>query len=95
MATTALKVGPKYQVTIPKDVRDALGIKVGDLVEATVDRRGALIRPVEVVPKNVDIRKRLEAAEADVKAGRTLGPFKTASAAMRALKQKARARTSR
>ena len=93
MATTALKVGPKYQVTIPKDVRDALGIKVGDLVEATVDRRGALIRPVEVVPKKV--RRRLEAAEADVKAGRTLGPFKTASAAMRALKQKARARTSR
>jgi len=95
MATAALKVGPKFQVTIPKDVRDALGIKVGDLVEATVDRRGALIRPVEVVRKKVDLKKRLEAAEADVKAGRTLGPFKTASAAMRALKQKARARTSR
>ena len=95
MATTALKVGPKYQVTIPKDVRDALGIKVGDLVEATIDRRGALIRPLEVVRKKVAIRKRIEAAEADVKAGRTLGPFKTARAAMQALKHKVRARTSR
>ncbi len=95
MATTALKVGPKFQVTIPKDVRDALGIKVGDLVEATVDHRGAVFRPVEVVRKKVDIKKRLEAAEADVKAGRTLGPFKTATAALRALKQTARARTSR
>ncbi len=92
MATIALKVGPKYQVTIPKDVRDALGIKVGDLVEATVDRRGALIRPIEVVRKKVDVKQRLAAAERAVKEGRVLGPFKTANAAMRAIKRYGRAR---
>ena len=31
MATAATKVGPKFQVTIPKNVRDAVGLKVGDL----------------------------------------------------------------
>lgn len=92
MATTAQKLGPKYQVTIPKPVRDALGLKVGDLVETTISRAGAVIRPVVLVPKKVDLAKRFEAAERAVKEGRVLGPFKTASAAMRALKQRARAR---
>jgi len=90
MATTALKVGPKYQVTIPKDVREALGIKVGDLVEAILDRRGAVIRPVEIVPKKVNLKKQLEESEAAVKEGRVLGPFKTAGAAMKAVKAYAR-----
>jgi AbrB family looped-hinge helix DNA binding protein len=91
MATTALKVGPKYQVTIPKDVREALGIKVGDLVEATVDRRGAaIIRPVELIRKKVDLKRQLKESEAAVKAGRVLGPFKTAGAAMKAVRAYAR-----
>ena len=93
MATTAQKVGPKFQVTIPKKVRDALGIKAGDLVETSLTREGAaLIRPVVLVHRKVDLDKRFEAAEADVKAGRTVGPFKTARAAMSALNKRAHAR---
>lgn len=92
MATTAQKVGPKFQVTIPKQVRDALGIKAGDLVETSLGREGAVIRPVDLVPRKVDLKKRFEAAERAVKEGRVLGPFKTASAAMSALNQRARAR---
>lgn len=93
MATTAQKVGPKFQVTIPKKVRDALGIKAGDLVETSLTREGAaLIRPVVLVHRKVDLDKRFEAAEADVKAGRTVGPFKTARAAMNALNKRVHAR---
>lgn len=93
MATTAQKVGPKFQVTIPKKVRDALGIKAGDLVETSLTREGAaLIRPVVLVHRKVDLGKRFEAAEADVKAGRTVGPFKTARAAMNALNKRVQAR---
>ena len=93
MATTAQKVGPKFQVTIPKKVRDALGIKAGDLVETSLTREGAaLIRPVVLVHRKVDLDKRFEAAEADVKAGRTLGPFKTARSAMNALNKRVHAR---
>jgi AbrB family looped-hinge helix DNA binding protein len=88
------KVGPKYQVVIPKEAREAIGIRAGDLVEATVTKEGIVLRPKEVVDKRLDakIRKRLEAAEAAAKEGRVLGPFSTAGTAMRALKQRARAR---
>ena len=32
MVTAVTKVGPKFQVTIPKNVREAVGLKVGELV---------------------------------------------------------------
>ena len=91
MANTAQKLGPKYQVTIPKTVREALGLRVGDLVETMLTREGAVIRPVVLVPKKVDLDAQLKAAEAAVRAGRVLGPFKTAGAAMKAVKAYARA----
>ena len=83
MASTAQKVGPKFQVTIPKKVREALGIKAGDLVETSLGRDGAVIRPVQLVPRTVDIEKELEAAMAEVKAGRVSKPFKSARALVR------------
>jgi AbrB family looped-hinge helix DNA binding protein len=46
------KIGPKYQVTIPKAARDAAGLNVGDLVEATVTKDGVLLRPRVVVDKS-------------------------------------------
>jgi len=84
------KVGPKYQVTIPKAARDALGIKAGDLVEAKVQGHVVLLRPKVVVDKDPELEKQLEASEAAVKEGRVLGPFKTAGATMKAVKAYAR-----
>ena len=94
MALSVQKVGPKGQVTLPKHVRDPLGLKTGDLVETVLGRDGAITRPVELRLKKVDVKKRLEAAERAVKEGRVLGPFTSSSAAMRAVKQYARARRS-
>lgn len=37
------KVGPKGQVVIPKDIRDALGIRPGDEVECTLDGRSVRV----------------------------------------------------
>jgi AbrB family looped-hinge helix DNA binding protein len=34
------EVGPKFQVTIPKNVREGGGLKVGDMVEAAMGRDG-------------------------------------------------------
>jgi AbrB family looped-hinge helix DNA binding protein len=70
-------------VTIPKKVREALGIKAGDLVETSLGREGAVIRPVELVPRKVDIEKELEAAMAEVKAGRVSKSFTSARALVR------------
>jgi len=87
MALTRVK--PKFQVTIPETTRKAIGLKVGDFVDATPTKGGILLRPQVVVDK-VELEKRFEEAERAVKEGRVLGPFKTASAAMRALNQRAR-----
>lgn len=80
------KVGPKYQVTIPKAERKAAGIKVGDLVEASVRNGVVMLRPKIVMDRDPELERDLEAAERAVREGRVLGPFNSASAAMRALK---------
>jgi AbrB family looped-hinge helix DNA binding protein len=71
MATAATKVGPKFQVTIPKNVRDGVGLKVGDLVEASVGRDGIVL---------LSLAWHLEESEAAVRVGRVVGPFKSAGA---------------
>lgn len=52
MRMTLTRIGPKYQVTIPKATRDAAGLSVGDFVEATVTKDGVLLRPQAVVEKS-------------------------------------------
>ncbi len=84
------KVGPKYQVTIPKKAREAWGIRVGDIVEATASKDGIVLRPKLVVDKHPEIEKRIREGLEDIKKGRVLGPFNTAKEAMRALRAKAR-----
>ena len=49
MATT--KVGPKHQVTIPKDVFEALKLDVGDLLDAAVDRGKIVLVPKRLADK--------------------------------------------
>jgi AbrB family looped-hinge helix DNA binding protein len=54
-------VTSKGQVTIPKDVRDALGIKQGDRLEFVVQEDGSL----RVRPLKVDIRDLFGILETD------------------------------
>lgn len=94
MAVSVQKVGPKGQVTLPKHVREALGLKTGGLVETVLTREGALTRPVEIRAKKVDLEEALAEAEADVRAGRVSKPYRSARAlvrdAVRAGKQRGR-----
>ena len=46
------KVGPKYQVPIPKEAREVVGLAVGDLVDATPTKDGVRLRPPAVIPKS-------------------------------------------
>jgi AbrB family looped-hinge helix DNA binding protein len=48
---TTVSVSPKFQVVIPKDVRTALGLQVGQQVEIRVEGGCAVIEP------QVDIRR--------------------------------------
>ena len=68
------RVGKRYQVTIPKEARQAIGLKAGDLVEARPGK-GCIVLYPKVTQDKGDVEKRLAEAEADLKGGRTHGPF--------------------
>ena len=84
------KVGPKFQVTIPKVTREAIGLSVGDLVEATPTKDGVLLRPQTVVDKHPEIDKRLAEGLEDLKQGRVSPAFSSARAAVRYLHRQAK-----
>lgn len=91
------KVTVKYQITLPRAAREALRIAPGDILEGKVQDGSVVFRPKVVVDRDPELERQLEASEADVKAGRVLGPFDTARDALRALKgpQKRRAHARR
>src|SRR5947208_14412258 len=79
---TATKVGPKYQVVIPKKERDAIGLKPGDLIQSEARPDGTIVlRPKILVDRGLE--KALAEAEADVKAGRVSKPSRSAHALVR------------
>ena len=88
MRAQVTKVGPKYQVTIPKQVREELGLKVGDLVQARVGKDHTIIMERKrLVDYDPELERDLAQAEADIKAGRVYGPFDTAQETMAALQK--------
>jgi AbrB family looped-hinge helix DNA binding protein len=62
----------KYQVVIPRRVREQLRVGIGDLLEAKVERGKITLTPKSVVDRGI--------AEglADFRAGRFKGPFASA-----------------
>lgn len=91
MPAEVTKVGPKYQVTIPKAVREELGLKVGDLVQARVGKGHTIIMERKrLVDFDAELEEDLAAAKADYEAGRVLGPFESATEAVAALKRLSR-----
>lgn len=42
----AFKLTEKYQVTIPKKVREVLGLKKGDCVEYKIDNEGVMLHKI-------------------------------------------------
>jgi AbrB family looped-hinge helix DNA binding protein len=87
------KIQNKGQVTIPTRLRTLAGLSQGDLVEFSLERGKIVITPKLVVDRsgfpNADdeytpeqrrvIDARLDAAEAEYKAGRSFGPFDSAA----------------
>lgn len=87
MASALTKITTNYQVTIPQAVREVLGLKQGDVLEAVAYKRGVLLRPKVVVVKDAfdgELRRDVAAGLADVRAGRILGSFDSAEAAANA-----------
>jgi AbrB family looped-hinge helix DNA binding protein len=89
------KVGPKFQVTIPKATRDAVGLYIGDVVETSVQGNKIILSPKIVVDKHPEIEARLREAEEDIKAGRVYGPFTSAKELIRDLHKRTKAMKAR
>jgi bifunctional DNA-binding transcriptional regulator/antitoxin component of YhaV-PrlF toxin-antitoxin module len=66
-----VSVKNKYQVVIPREVREAVGVEVGDLLEAKAEAGKITFTPKSVVDRGV------AESLADFAAGRSYGPFKT------------------
>ncbi|MGH9618917.1 MAG: AbrB/MazE/SpoVT family DNA-binding domain-containing protein [Bryobacteraceae bacterium] len=79
----------KFQIVIPRSIREQVEIGVGDLLEAKAENG-----KITLVPKTVLDRHLSEALE-DVRKGRTHGPYKTAKEAIAALEMRARTRKKR
>ena len=79
-----VKVKPKYQVTIPNAIREKMALEVGDLLEAEVEANRIVLTPKAVIDRG--LKESLEEA----RQGKLIGPFRTAKAAIRALKKPAR-----
>jgi AbrB family looped-hinge helix DNA binding protein len=47
-----ITVKDKFQVTIPAKLRARIGVRVGDLMEATIHENGILLRPKAVVDRD-------------------------------------------
>lgn len=76
-----VKVKGKYQVTLPSSIRDQVGIAVGDILDATVEKGRITLTPKSLVDR--DIAEGLE----DFREGHSIGPFETADAAVKALRR--------
>lgn len=62
----------KFQVVIPAKVRQRIGIKIGDLLEATAERGKITFTPKSVIDQGLAESLR------EFKEGRSYGPFDTA-----------------
>jgi len=89
----AVKIGPKHQITIPKEVFDSLDLEVGDFLETQIKGNAIVLIPKKLVPKDQEWfwtkewqEMEKEADEAIAK-GEIVGPFSKASDAIKALKK--------
>ena len=46
------KVGPKFQVVIPKKLRETAGVRVGDFFAAELRREGILLKPLAMTERD-------------------------------------------
>ncbi len=69
----------KYQVVIPRALRERAGVNIGDLLEAKVERGKITFTPKSLVDRGV--AQSLE----DFKRGRAHGPFSTHEELLQAL----------
>jgi len=89
----AVKIGPKHQITIPREVFDSIHLEVGDFLDAHVKDNAIVLVPKKLVPKDQswfwskEWQENEKEADEAIAKGETIGPFSKASDAVKALKK--------
>ncbi len=92
MQTT--RIGPKHQITIPKEIFEALNLDVGDFLEAGIEDNTIVLVPQKLIPKDQvwfwtkDWQKKEREADEAILKGDLVGPFSNIKDALKALKKK-------
>lgn len=71
-----VKVTRNFQVTIPVEVREELGIERGDILEAMVQERTVVFKPKVLYDRESADAYITEGFE-EARAGKTVGPFES------------------
>jgi len=79
-----VKVKEKYQVTLPAEMREKAGLSVGDVLEATLQGNKITLTPKSVLDR--DLTRALK----EIDAGKTFGPFDSATDLARSLHREAK-----
>jgi AbrB family looped-hinge helix DNA binding protein len=79
----------KFQIVIPQSLREQIGISVGDMLEAKVERGKITFTPKSVVDRGI------AESLADFEARRSYGPFKSADALITSLHKESAKLTAR
>ena len=79
-----VKVKDKYQVTLPTEIRQKAGLAVGDLLEVEIKGNKITLTPKSVIDREISL------ALEEYDKGRSIGPFRTAKTAVRALRHAAK-----
>lgn len=74
-----VKVKTKYQVTLPDKIRKQAAVKIGDILEAKVEKGKITLTPKTIIDRGI-----AEGLE-DIKRGRTFGPFYSAEEMIKSL----------
>jgi AbrB family looped-hinge helix DNA binding protein len=88
-----VKIGPKHQITIPKDVFDSLRLEVGDFMETNINNNTLVLVPKKLVSKeqewfwSKEWQQMEKEADEAIQEGNIIGPFTNADDAIKALKE--------
>lgn len=90
----AVKVGPKHQITIPREIFESLGLAPGDFLDAQLQDDNIVLVPAKLIPKDQawfwtpEWQRGEREADDDIKTGRLSGPFSSVTALKKALKKR-------
>jgi len=89
----AVKIGPKHQIMIPREVFDSLNLEVGDFLDTKIQDNTIVLVPKKLVSKDQEWfwtkewQEKEKEAEKATEEGEIEGPFSKASDVIKALKK--------